>query len=221
VIRVFVGYDPREAVAFHVCVNSIIRHASEPVQIVPLASNLLGGFDGQRDGSNAFIYSRFLVPSLCDFSGHAIFIDGDMVVTTDIAELWALRDLYKDLQVVQQPEYVTKKPVKYLGSKNENYPRKNWSSVILWNCSSYPNRILSPEFVGSAKGSYLHRFEWVKPERMGELPREWNWLPDEFGPNGQAKLLHWTLGTPCFPEFLNTEMANVWHKEYAITVRPL
>ncbi len=219
-IRVFLGYDPRESIAFHVCVNSIIRHASEPVQIIPLAQNLLNGFDGQRDGSNSFIYSRFLVPSLCDFQGHAIFIDGDMVVTADIAELWDLRSHHVDAQVVHQPDYQTKASVKYLGAPNANYPRKNWSSVILWNCGSFPNRILSPDFVSQAEGSYLHRFEWCRPERLGELPRDWNWIPDEFGPNESAKLLHWTLGTPCFDEYSNTEMAEHWHNERKLTTNP-
>jgi hypothetical protein len=218
---VFLGYDPREAIAFHVCANSIIRHASEPVQIIPLAQNMLSGFDGQRDGSNAFIYSRFLVPSLCDFGGHAIFMDGDMVVTTDIAELWNLRSHYYDVQVVHQPEYQTKQPVKYLGAPNANYPKKNWSSVILWNCGSFPNRILSPDFVSKAKGSYLHRFEWVQSKRLGELPREWNWIPQEFGPNDQAKIIHYSLGTPCFDEYKTTEMADAWHKEHREMSMPL
>ena len=219
-IRVFIGYDPREAIAFHVCANSIIRHASEPVSIIPLATNMLKGFDGRRDGSNDFIYSRFLVPALCDFQGHAIFIDGDMIVTTDIAELWEMRSHYHDVQVVHQPEYQTKQAVKYLGNENPNYPRKNWSSVILWNCGSFPNRMLSPDFVSTAKGSYLHRFEWVKPERLGEIPREWNWLPDEFGPNESAKLLHWTLGTPCFDEYANSPMAEKWHAERKLATNP-
>ena len=104
-----------------------------------------------------------------------------------------------------------------MGAKNEDYPRKNWSSVILWNCSSFPNRRLTPDFVQHATGSELHRFTWLDDERIGELPKAWNWLPDEFGPSEDAKLLHYTLGTPCFNEFKDTPMAEVWHQEHQLT----
>jgi lipopolysaccharide biosynthesis glycosyltransferase len=216
-IPVFIGYDPREAIAYHTCVNSIIRHASQPVAIIPVALNLFNDYkETHKDGSNHFIYTRFLVPHLMQFSGWAIFIDGDMIVCDDIVKLWKLRDQWKDVMVVKH-DYKTRMPVKYLGSKNEDYPRKNWSSVILWNCGSFPNRILTPEFIQNSTGAYLHRFTWLDDARIGELPKEWNWLPDEFGENKDAKLLHYTLGTPCFHEFANTPQANEWHKERLLT----
>ena len=216
-IPVFIGYDPREAIAFHVCANSIIRHSSQPVQIIPIALNLFRDYtETHTDGSNHFIYTRFLVPYMMEWKGHAIFIDGDMIVRDDIAELWALRDYSKDVQVVKH-DYKTKMPVKYLGSKNEDYPRKNWSSVILWNCNSFPNRRLTPEYVMKATGAELHRFTWCSEDRIGELPKEWNWLPDEYGENLDAKLLHYTLGTPCFHEFANTPQGSEWHRERILT----
>jgi len=212
-IPIFVGYDPKEAIAFHTCVNSIIRLSSEPVQIIPLALNLLKDYtELHTDGSNSFVYSRFLVPYLQSFTGWAIYIDGDMILRTDIAELWNLQQPDKDVMVVQH-DYKTKMPVKYLGAKNEDYPRKNWSSVILWNCNSFPNRKLTPSFVQQQTGSFLHRFNWLQDERIGRLPIEWNWLPDEFGPNANAKLLHWTLGTPCFKDFSSATQSEEWHSE--------
>ena len=215
-IPVFVGYDPREAVAYHTCANSIIRHASRPVAIIPLALNLFDDYkETHTDGSNHFIYSRFLVPHLMEYSGHAIFIDGDMIVRSDIVELWEQRDVTKDVQIVKH-DYRTRMTEKYLGAPNEDYPRKNWSSVILWNCNSFPNRRLTPNFVQQSTGSFLHRFTWLDDERIGELPREWNWLPDEYGPNSDAKLLHYTLGTPCFHEFATTPMADEWHREHML-----
>jgi lipopolysaccharide biosynthesis glycosyltransferase len=217
IIPVFVGYDPREAIAYHTCVNSIIRNSSQPVAIVPVALNLFRDYaETHTDGSNHFIYTRFLVPHLMEYTGHAIFIDGDMIVRGDIAELWNLRDVYKDVQVVKH-DYKTRMPVKYLGARNEDYPRKNWSSVILWNCNSFPNRRLTPEFVQRSTGSELHRFSWIEDDRIGELPKEWNWLPDEYGPNADAKLLHYTLGTPCFQEFADTPQGNEWHRERILT----
>lgn len=216
IIPVYIGYDPREAVVFHTCANSIIRHSSIPLAIIPLALNLIGDYkENHQDGSNQFIYSRFLVPWLNRFNGWAIYIDGDMVVQADISELWQLRDHSMDVMVVKH-DYKTRKQRKYLGNANEDYPRKNWSSVILWNCQNYPTRMLTPEFVSKSTGAYLHRFSWLKDDRIGALPAEWNWLPDEYGPNPNAKLLHWTLGAPCFDEFRDTEQADTWVSEYEL-----
>jgi lipopolysaccharide biosynthesis glycosyltransferase len=212
-IRIFIGYDPREAIAYHVCVNSLIRRSSAPIAVTPLALRNLSGYtERHADGSNQFIYSRFLVPHLSDYSGWAIFMDGDMLLREDIRHLWALRDDAKAALVVKH-DYRTKLKEKYLGAKNEDYPRKNWSSVILWNCAHTANRVLTPEFIEQATGAQLHRFSWLDDSLIGALPIEWNWLPDEFGPNPQARLLHWTLGTPCFQEFADAPMAGEWHRE--------
>lgn len=216
-IPIFIGYDPREAIAYHVCANSIIRNSSVPVSITPLALNNFKDYtETHTDGSNQFIYSRFLVPYLMNYRGWAIFMDGDMIVRGDIAELWELRNNMCDVMVVKH-DYQTRMKEKYLGSKNENYPRKNWSSVILWNCGNHPNRRLTPEFIEKSTGADLHRFTWVDDSRIGELPRAWNWLPDEFGPNPDAKLLHYTLGTPCFHEFSTTPQGDEWHRERILT----
>jgi len=216
VIPVFIGYDPREAVAFHTCVNSIIRHSTTPVAIHPVALNLFEDYqETHGDNSNHFVYTRFLVPYLMGWRGWAIFIDGDMVLRADITELWNLRELDKDVMVVKH-DYRTRMARKYMGAPNEDYPRKNWSSVILWNCASFPNRRLTPEFVQKSTGAELHRFSWIRDERIGSLPIEWNWLPDEFGPNAHARLLHYTLGTPCFHEFRDTPQAEAWHEEHRL-----
>lgn len=212
-IPIFIGYDPREAVAYHVCANSIIRQVSQPVSLNPLALRNLGFYvEKHTDGSNHFIYSRFLVPHLMAYRGWAIFMDGDMLLRDDITKLWELRDPSKAVMVVKH-NYKTRLKEKYLGSKNEDYPRKNWSSVVLWNCEHPGNKALTSEFVQNATGAQLHRFSWLEDPLIGELPIEWNWLPDELGSNENAKLLHFTLGTPCFHEFATAPMANEWHRE--------
>lgn len=217
-IPIFIGYDPREAVAFHVCANSIIRQGSQPVSISPLSLNILKDYkETHSDGSNHFIYSRFLVPYLTGYQGWAIFIDGDMILRDDISNLWALRD-DKYAAMVVKHDYKTKMNTKYLGSKNEDYPCKNWSSVILWNCGHHKNRILTPTFIEKSTGKELHRFSWIDHENdLGSLPIHWNWLPDEFGLNKDAKLLHYTLGTPSFHEFATTPMGDEWHREKIFT----
>jgi len=210
-IPLVVGFDQREAVAYHTFCQSVLEKASLPVQFTPLAENTLAGYkETHTDGSNRFIYSRFLTPYLSDYAGWAIFADGDMVCQADIAELWALRDPTKAVQVVKH-DYRTKANVKYLGNRNENYPRKNWSSVILWNCAHEAHRVLTPAFVQRMPGSYLHRFSWLDDTLIGELPREWNWLAIEYPDNPQARLVHFTLGTPCFAEYRDREMSPLWH----------
>ena len=126
-----------------------------------------------NDGSNDFIYSRFLVPHLMNFKGWAIYADGDMVCLEDIKKLWNQRDKNYALQVVKH-DYETKIEKKYFGNKNENYPRKNWSSLILWNCGHEDNKILTPDFIEKQSGAFLHRFSWIKDEEIGELEKEWN-----------------------------------------------
>jgi lipopolysaccharide biosynthesis glycosyltransferase len=216
-IPIFIGYDPREAVAFHTCVNSIIRLSSQPVAIQPLALNLLNDYqESHGDGSNHFIYSRFLVPSLMGYQGWAIFIDGDMILREDIVNLWNLKDNDYDAMVVKH-DYKTKKRIKYLGSQNHDYPRKNWSSVILWNCGSEHNKCLTSDYIQNSTGSHLHRFQWLDDSRIGSLPVEWNWLPDEYGENSDAKLLHFTLGTPCFHDFTDSPQSHEWFREHILT----
>ena len=216
-INIFIGYDTREIVAYHVCSNSIIRHSTQPVSIMPLALNLLNDYtETHTDTSNEFVYTRFLVPHLMNYKGWAIFIDGDMILQDDIVNLWNLKDDSKAVMVVKH-DYKTKMSTKYLNAKNEDYPRKNWSSVILWNCNHPAHKILSPEFVQSSTGAYLHRFSWLTDNNIGELPIEWNWLADEYDTNLNAKLIHYTLGTPCFEQFANTPMGEVWHKELKLT----
>jgi hypothetical protein len=216
-IPIFIGYDPREAIAYHVCSNSIIRHSSKPVALTPLAlTNMQDYEEKHTDGSNHFIYSRFLVPHLMNYQGWAIFMDGDMILRDDINKLWEQREEDKAVMVVKH-NYETKMTEKYLGSKNENYPRKNWSSVILWNCGHPANRAVTPEFVMNATGAQVHRFTWLADELIGELPVEWNWLPDEYGENPGSQLVHYTLGTPSFHDFATTPMGSEWHRERIYT----
>ena len=210
-IRVLIGYDYRESVTYHVLSQSIINLTSEPVSIVPLDTS--GWFDGQRDGTNRFIYSRFLTPYLMNYDGWAIYMDSDMLLMSDLVELWKMRDNDKAVMVCKH-DYKTKNPVKLVGTpmeaKNENYERKNWSSMVLWNCSHPANRLLTKEYVSEAPGSLLHRFRWLSDDLIGSIPLEWNWLVGEYEPV-EAKLLHFTIGAPCFSHYRKCDYALAWH----------
>ena len=206
-IRIFAGYDPRESVGYHVFCQSVIEHTTEPVAITPF-------FGKQRDGTNAFIYQRFLVPYFTGFKGRAIFMDAsDMLMLTNIAELHKLFDPTKAVQVVKH-EYKTKHKKKYIGTKmeakNEDYPRKNWSSMILWNCEHPANRCLTPDYVDDHAGSELHRFNWLPDKLIGDLPKEWNVLVGE--DDQDAKIAHYTLGIPEFEHYKNCAYSQEWHK---------
>ena len=215
-IPIFVGYDTRESAAYHVFCQSVIDNASLPFAFHPLSLNSLRSeyVETHTDGSNAFIYSRFLVPHLMGYKGWAIFADGDMVCLDDIAKLWNLRE-DKYAAMVVKHNYTTKHPTKYIGTSmqthNTSYPRKNWSSVILWNCAHPSNAMLNPKYVMDSSGAMLHRFQHLKDEEIGELPKTWNWLSQEVGPNGDASLIHYTLGVPGIDHYAQCEQAGHWH----------
>lgn len=220
-IPIFAGFDQREEAGYHAFTSSVLEHASAPFTVTPLHLQLFRSFyaPGVRDGSNAFVYTRFLIPFLQGYTGSAIFCDGsDMLMKADIAELWALRDPYKPVQVVKH-DYRTKWPRKYLGTKmeapNEDYPRKQWSSVMILNCMHMSWRKLTPESVQKMTGQELHRFSWLQEDEIGELPKEWNWLVQEDGPNPDAKLLHFSSGVPLMPAHANSPHAADYMRQCA------
>lgn len=137
-----------------------------------------------------------------------------MLMRGDIAELWNLRESWYGVMTVQH-DYKTKHPRKYIGTElecaNEDYPRKNWSSAILWDCGHYMNRCLTPDFIEQNQGSYLHRFGWLPSERIGSLPAEWNHLVGEQDYNREAKIAHFTLGIPGFEHYKLCDYSEEWH----------
>lgn len=210
-INLFCGYDTREAIGFHVFVSSVVRHASQPVMFCPIASCML------PEGSNAFTFSRFLVPYLMSFGGVAIFADAaDMLMREDIAELAALYDPSKAVQVVKH-EYRTRNKFKYIGTDmrchNRDYPRKNWASLMIINCAHQAWREMTPERVEamSEAPSVLLGLKFIPDDAIGELPNKWNRLVDEGQPVDGAALLHWTAGIPAFDHYRDAPGAPVWH----------
>lgn len=213
-IRVFVGYDDREAVAFNVLGHSIHKRSSQPVAITPVRlSQLEGVYRRARDPlqSTDFSFSRFLTPWLCDYRGWAVFTDCDMLVLEDIAELWKLRDERFAVQVVKH-NHVPKEDTKFLGAKQTKYGKKNWSSVMLLNCERCT--ALTPEYVNAATGLELHQFKWLESDDLiGEIPSRWNHLVGYDAPRRDAALVHYTIGGPYFQEYRDCEYAAEWFAE--------
>jgi lipopolysaccharide biosynthesis glycosyltransferase len=215
IIKISVGFDQKEAVAYHTFCQSVIKNTTQPIIFAPLALNLFQNYsENHNDGSNTFIYTRFLTPYLFNFDGWAIFADGDMICNSDLGKLWSMRDESKAVMCVKH-DYKTKASEKYLGNINQDYPRKNWSSLVLWNCKHVANQVLTPDFVMKQTGAFLHRFKWLDDSLIGELNTEWNWLVTEYPDNYKANILHYTLGTPCFNDYKNSQMSDLWHQNHS------
>jgi len=202
-IDLFYGFDAREEVGAHTFVSSVLHSTKETVRFTPVRGP-------QKDGTNAFTYARFDIPRLMGYRGFAIFADGsDMVCKGDIGDLWAMRSLFLAVQVVKH-EYRTRNPRKYIGTgmeaKNEDYPRKNWTSLMLINCAHYAWRRVDDR---------PHRLGFIPDDRIGSLPLAWNWLADEYGENDEAKLLHWTAGIPAFEHYKDAPQSDEWVKAHA------
>lgn len=219
-IRVFIGYDAREAAAFSVLSHSIHARATEPVAIAPVKlEELSGAYRRARDPlqSTDFSFSRFLTPWLCGYQGWAIFMDCDMLMLDDVAKLWRLRDDRFAVQVVKHV-HVPKEEVKFLGAVQTKYQKKNWSSVMLMNCAKCA--ALTPEYVNAASGLELHQFKWLAGDDLiGEIPRGWNHLVGYDAPRRDASLVHYTIGGPYFEAYRDCEYAAEWFAEYQAMLR--
>ncbi|MDB5808191.1 MAG: hypothetical protein JWN94_313 [Betaproteobacteria bacterium] len=213
-INVFIGYDPREAVAYSVLAHSIHKRASMPVSIAPLRlSELKSVLTRQRHPlqSTDFSFSRFLTPFLSGYSGWSVFMDCDMLMLEDIAELYALRDERYAVMVAKH-NHVPKESVKFLDQPQTAYNKKNWSSVMLFNNARC--RALSPEYVNRASGLELHQFKWLEDDNsIGQIPARWNHLVGYNERSKDAALVHYTLGGPYFDEFRECEYADDWRRE--------
>lgn len=219
-IKVFIGYDPREAAAFSVLAYSIHARSSQPVSIVPLIlTELKGVITRERHPlqSTDFSFSRFLTPYLSDYSGWSIFMDCDMLVLDDIARLHALRDERYAVMVVKH-DHKPKENKKFLDQPQTPYGKKNWSSVMLFNNAAC--RVLTPEYVNTASGLELHQFKWLgNDDLIGKLPDRWNHLVGYNPPRSDASLVHYTLGGPYFNEYRNCEYADEWRREQQAMLR--
>lgn len=226
-LKAFIGYDPREDDAFRVCKSSITRHASDCVEIEPLKESILR-HDGiytrtftERDGqkyddldgkpfSTEFSFTRFLVPYLCGYRGWALFLDCDMMLTRDIKEVFSLADDRYAAMCVKH-DFRPEEGIKMDGQKQEPYPRKNWSSFVLFNCAR--NHQLTPDVVNNATGQFLHGFGWLRDDEIGELPAEWNFLVGHTLPAN----LHFTDGVPSMANYEDSDYADAWREELGRT----
>ena len=217
-MKVFVGYDPREDIAYQVCKHSILTKQPE-ADVRPLVQKELrdaGWYTRPADklASTEFTFTRFLVPELANFKDWAVFMDCDMILTTDIKELFDQADDKYAVMCVQH-DYTPKEGMKMDGQKQTVYPRKNWSSVVLFNCAHPSNARLTQDMVNDPElnGAYFHRFSWLKDEEIGELDHTWNYLVGVYDDIEKPKLIHYTEGGPWFENYRNCEFHHLWKGE--------
>ena len=214
-INIFVGYDTKEKMAFNVLSYSILKNSSQPVAITPIyLENIKDTFVRERNSlsSTEFSFSRFIIPHLMNYQGWALFMDCDMLMQADIAELWRLRDDKYAVQVCKH-DYIPKSQTKFLGQTQTVYPKKNWSSFMMMNCKKCTT--LTPDYVNKASGLELHQYKWLESEDLiGDLPLEWNWLADEYEYKTGVKNIHYTEGGPWFSDYNRCDYSQEWW-EYA------
>lgn len=226
--KIYLGYDTREREAFDVAFGSLIMRAAHTPSITPLMKERLeiAGLlyrptifeNGQyidviskAPMSTQFAISRFLTPILAQ-TGWALFMDSDTVAMVDVGEIFELVDSSKAVMVVKHRQTVAE-DFKMDGQVQTQYPRKNWSSVMLFNCDHPANRALTVRIINTLPGRDLHAFSWLHDEQIGELPAEWNWLVGVQPCPAMPKIAHFTLGGPWLPRWLEKEHDNIWLTE--------
>ena len=212
--KIFIGYDPREKIAFHVLSQSIIENSSIPVSITPIYLKNLRKFYRRKKrikDSTEFSISRFLAPYLSNYEGYSLFVDCDFIIREDVAKLLKIaKSNSKKVLWCVKHNYVPKNKIKFLNEKQLLYSKKNWSSFVVYN--NRKCKILTPRFIERANGLYLHQFRWTKDSLIGALPRQWNVLVGEQKIPKDFKSLHFTVGGPYFKKYKKSSGSNFWFK---------
>jgi len=216
-LPIFIGYDAREDIAYRVCEYSIYKHTPE-AEVRPLKQDALrkeGHYTRAKDelSSTEFTFTRFMVPYLMEYKGWALFCDCDFVWTEDIRQLFQKADPKYAVMVVKH-DHKPNSTTKMDGAQQTQYPRKNWSSMVLWNCGHPQNQSLTLDKVNSASGQHLHRFEWLSDDEIGELDIRYNFLVgwNKESAVGKPAAYHWTEGGPWFPAYKDCEYKDVWYQ---------
>lgn len=219
-IRIYIGYDSREDEAYNTCVNSLKPYECEIIKldVSELKDKNIYNRTSDPLASTEFTYSRFLVPYLNNFNNICLFCDCDFVFLDDPNKLITYNSSEFGnyaVNVVKHADYIPHSNIKMDGVPQSTYPKKNWSSLILWNCAHPSNFKLQPDVINNQSGKFLHRFEWLNERtEIGELPYTWNWLVGYYEENEYEKpsALHFTDGGPWFDEYKNCEYADIYLK---------
>lgn len=208
-LPIFIGFDHRQPISYNVLQHSILSRASKPVSITPLCLNTLSI---TRTGLTPFTFSRYLVPWLMGYQGWALFMDSDVLVLGDVAELFDCTPRFPQKDGEPRVGWSG-----YAAMVSKNVKQFEWASVMLWNCGHPANKTLTPEWIEDEANNPA-KFGWLeggaKSDLIGDFPREWNHLVGYDPPRTDAKLVHYTMGIPPYPETNMCEYAKEWHDEH-------
>jgi len=227
---IYIGYDPKESIYYHILKKSIENNTKRSYNIVPIVQKevrraglywrsheIVDGrtvdcFDG-KPFSTEFSFTRFLVPFLNQFSGLALFMDCDMYVRSSIDEIF---DRYASYAIsCVQHSYKPSDKLKMDGQIQTSYRRKNWSSFVLWNCDHPENKNLTISDVNTKPGSFLHGFDWMDYSTIGSINEEWNWLDGHSSENIEPKCVHFTTGGPAYDNWVEKrEVDKIYSDEW-------
>lgn len=216
--KIFIGWDSREVVAYDVCKHSIKRNTESNIEIFPIKQQELRDkklYNRPVDSlaSTEFSLTRFLVPYLSDYKGFSIFVDCDFLFKEDVQKLFDLVDRTKAVSVVKH-DYNPSNAVKMDGKSQHIYPRKNWSSLIVFNNEHPSNQKLNLDLVNNETPQYLHRFSWLSDDEIGEISHEWNYLVGWYNDLKNPKAIHYTEGGVWFKEYVDCDFSKDWLYEY-------
>tara|TARA_B100000575_G_C22954832_1_gene552035 strand:- start:117 stop:806 length:690 start_codon:yes stop_codon:yes gene_type:complete len=222
--KIYIGYDSKEPIASEICEFSLNKNSSKPIKINHIKLNEVKNKniywrETDKLGSTEFTFTRFLVPFLQNYNGWALFCDSDFLWLEDVNELFSIADNKYAIMCVHH-DYKPKNTKKKLLSSQQIYPRKNWSSLVLWNCSHPSNKKVTPDLVNTETGKFMHRFGWLKDEEIGAISHEWNWLIGWYKEpeDGKPKALHYTEGGPWLgSDFQKKEYAEEWNKYFRLS----
>lgn len=201
-MKCVIGWDDELIPQYNVCRSTVT------LETIPTQNSFL-----LHTGSTAFTMSRFAVPVMMQFHGWHMYCDSDFYFLEDARKLLSYIDSKYAVVVCKHPSYTPKSVSKMDGKQQTSYDRKNWSSLVLWNCSHPSNRMLTLPFIADCNPLWLHQFSWLKDEEIGEIPLEWNTLVDYYDFD-EPKALHFTDGVPLIDKYKHTKHADTWLKRH-------
>jgi hypothetical protein len=231
---IYIGWEPREVVAWQIARGSLLRHCTRPFMVKQLSLadlvdrglykrpmgatpngriidklSVRSGYDGSQSTEHA--NARFFVPLLAR-EGWAIFTDGDVLFRADITPLFDELDPEKALYCVHHHHEPINR-IKMDGCVQTRYTRKNWSSFMIFNCDHPKNKEPLAEVINTKPGRDLHAFCWLNDGDIGQLSREWNYLEGYTLGVPEPKMVHFTEGVPDMPGYENSQYASEWFAE--------
>ncbi|OTG67351.1 glycosyl transferase [Acinetobacter silvestris] len=193
VIKIFIGCDPNNCDLEQMMVldYSIHKHTQHPIEIVWMQLShdpASPWYTNQETGqgwhttkwATPFSGFRWAIPEHCNFKGRAIYMDADVVILSDIAELWS--------HPIDDQAIVIAK-----GGKNSAR-----LCTCLWDCEKAKQYLLQLNELQSNPDSHKNMMQLLKdqPHLVQPYQDSYNCIDGEGLAADQIKILHYSdMGT--------------------------